>query len=211
MKKLKISLSVLLILISISANIYLSVFVIPRHSRHIVKLKRELAFKQSDIDQLLSNQILMIKSAEIRLDHKLEFAIPTFSESSRKVSADSVVGNGKLFFYFDEQYCLLCYKEIISKINQHVVQYGTDNIAIIANFSNMRNLLFFLKNTEVKVPVYYVTNSININATNANQPFFFFLDKSFLPRFVYIPDKKYNDDVSDYISFIDDYLVNKNM
>lgn len=211
MKVLKISLSVLFILISISANIYLGVFVIPRHTGHIVKLKKEVTFKQSDIDQLLSNQILMIKSAEIRLDHKLEFTIPTFSESPRKVSVDSAVGNGKLFFYFDEHYCLLCYKEIISKINQHVVQYGTDNIAIIANFSNMRNLLFFLKNTEVKVPVYYVTNSINIYATNANQPFFFVLDKSLLPKFVYIPDKKYNDNVNDYISFIVEYLVNKHV
>ena len=46
MKILKISLSVLFVIISISANIYLGVFVIPRYSRHIVKLKKEVIFKQ---------------------------------------------------------------------------------------------------------------------------------------------------------------------
>lgn len=180
----------------------------PKYSKNDVRLQKEITYLNTDIDNLLANQMLMIKSEQMSLNPELELTIPVLSEAiqKNKTTIKKIVGNGKLFFYFDEHYCSLCYKEIIEKVNQYVNSQGSETINIIANFSNLRNFVFFLKNTEIKVPVYYISESVNIIATEANQPFFFVLDSDLKVRSCYIPDKKYNKNVEEYITSTSNYL-----
>jgi hypothetical protein len=166
------------------------------------RLEKKIGFLKEDIDLLLANELWTIKSEQTRIDP--EFKLNTLQTDS--VNLKDVVGNGKLFFYFSEYDCQLCYQEIIDKLNKYVEMYNTKTVAVIAHFNNLRNFHFFLKNTKIDSPTYYTTKNINLEATNANQPFFFVLDQSFKTKFVFIPYKKYNENIEPYFSIVDDFL-----
>lgn len=173
----------------------------------ILTLQRKINFLYEDIDLLQKNEFFMIKSEYAKINPN--FQITTLDNNKKKIK--DITGSGKLVFYFSEKYCSLCYKTIIKKINHYSDSTRTQNIIVLAEFENLRNFHFFLKDTKIKIPIYYTQKQLNIKATEAKQPFFFVLDKAYEAKYLFIPDKKYDKYIEDYLSFIDGLYVNKGM
>jgi hypothetical protein len=159
-------------------------------------------FLREDIDLLLTNELWALKSDQTPIDP--EYLLKNMQKIT--VRMKDIIDTGKLFFYFGEHNCQLCYQEIIEILNKYIEKSGTQNIIVIAEFDNLRNLQYFIKNTKIDAPIYYIQKNVDIVAINAEQPFFFVLDKSFRANFVFIPDKKYNENIEPYLFCVDKFL-----
>ena len=199
MKSLLTAMTILIIIVSFLCIIF---SLEQTKSKEKFELESKISFLKEDIDLLLQNELQTIKSEQTKINPT--FKLYTLQTDSVKIM--DVIGKGKLFFYFSEHDCQLCYQEIIDKLNKYIEVSKTKNIAVIAQFNNLRNFLFFKRNTKIEAPIYYTTKKINLEATNTNQPFFFVLDQSFKTKFVFIPNKKYNENIDSYFSFVNDFI-----
>lgn len=210
---IKIAIYIVTLITIIFFALYIRFHIIPKNSQYIIRLEKKIKFLNEDIDLLLMNQMWMLKSEQTEINPELTLKIlnPSNPLQNKLVKIREVTGEGKLFFYFGEHDCLLCYQEIINILNEYINKSNSKNIVIIADFENLRNLHFFSKNTKIMTSIYYITKSIDLPAIKARQPFFFSLDKSFKTKFLFVPDKKYNKNIETYLLFVDNTLNHKKM
>jgi len=199
---------VLCIVLTVSILFFLySIFTVKQQSgqmRHIekIKLEREIRFLKEEIKLLQTNEFWAMQSEQEKINPELK--LHSLQKDSCRFK--DIVGSGKIILCFDEHDCDLCYKEIISKINQYIENFGSKNVIIIAHYTNARSFYYFVQNTKINVPIYYTTEGTGLTVTNAVQPFFFVMDSSFKAKYVFVPDKKYNENIETYFQFTDRHL-----
>jgi hypothetical protein len=117
---------------------------------------------------------------------------------------------GKLILYYSEQYCDICYKNLLRHINDYITNTGTKNIIILAEYENPRNFNYFINHNEIRAKIYLTHKGIIFPSQKGNQPFFFMLDNSFLAKYVNVPNKKYLKNIDLYLRTVDEYITKKN-
>jgi hypothetical protein len=168
-----------------------------------INITGEMGFLKDDISQILINEDLAFKSLHFTVNPKT-MLITNLNDSLHL--EDIIKNDGKLVFYYGDQYCELCYKELINLINKYINKTGTKNIIVLAEYENARNLYFFLKNNEIKTDVYFLPKGIDLPVQKEKKPFFFMLDNSFKTNFVYVPHKQYLNHIDNYFGAMDRYL-----
>lgn len=123
---------------------------------------------------------------------------------------DLIKGQGKIVFYFGDQYCELCYQEILDLINNYLKETQTENIIVFAEYSNYRNLRYFLSNYNIQTEVYYISENLMLPAQTGKNPFFFIIDSNFKVQLVYIPNKKYLSKLNNYFELSNDLITKAN-
>jgi hypothetical protein len=147
----------------------------------------EILFLNEDISQILNNEELAIQSEHSFVNpNKLVYT----TKNDSVYLKDIVIKRGKLVFYYSDQYCDICYKNLLKHINNYIIFSGTKNIIVIAEYENLRNFYYFLKDNKIYAKIYLTNKGLEFPAQIGKQPFFFMLDESFKAKYVYVPHKK---------------------
>lgn len=165
-------------------------------------LQKNIGFLNEDIGILLKNELWAFQSEQKKINPELVL----YTSSIDSVKMKNLIGNGKLVFYFGEYSCQECYQKIISKLNRYIETSHSKNIVVIAHFENFRNFHFFVKNTTIKAPIYYISKKLDLAVENSLQPFLFVLYDSFKTDYVLIPYKKYDKNIESYFDVADHSL-----
>jgi hypothetical protein len=163
----------------------------------------EIEFLKEDIAEILNNEELEIESESFPVNPGI--LLLTINNDSVLLK-DIIKNSGKLVFYYSDQYCDLCYRELLKVLNNYIIKSGSGNIIVLAEIEDPRSSYYLLKNNDIKTDIYLITKDIGFPAQAGKKPFFFMIDKSFSAKYVYIPYKKYLKNVETYISTIDKFL-----
>jgi hypothetical protein len=172
----------------------------------IKKIVSENEFLNDDISQILDNEELTIKFDNFTLNPNL---LLYTTKNDTVVINDLLTKRGKLVFYYSDQYCDMCYKNLLKQVNNFITYSGTKNIIVLAEYKNLRDFHYFLKDNEIKAEIYLISVNIGFPDQTIKQPFFFMIDQSLKVKYFYAPYKKYLRNVNKYLSIVDDYLNKK--
>ncbi|MCX6327678.1 MAG: hypothetical protein NT144_13660 [Bacteroidia bacterium] len=167
-------------------------------------ISKEVGYLNEDISQILENGKLMIQSEYSAID-PLTLLITTRNDTI--CLKDLVTKKGKLILFYNEQYCDLCFKNLLQHVNDYIANTGTQNLILIAKYENQRAFNYFIKHNDIKAEIYLSHNELDFSG---NQPFFFMLDNSFLAKYVNVPNKKYLNNIDLYLRTVDEYITKKN-
>jgi hypothetical protein len=167
------------------------------------KILTDVEYLKDDINQILNNEAREIESENYKVDP--EKLLSTLSFESVKIK-DIIKKNGNLVFYFGDNYCEDCYRQMIELISNYISKTGTNNIVIMAEYANPRSIKYLLKDFDIKTDIFVVPGGLDIPARSGKKAFFFVIDGTYLVRHVYIPYKKYLDNFETFLIAVDTYL-----
>jgi len=159
--------------------------------------KKVLALKNQRRTELLSE------------DFKLNPSQLLINENKDTVSLISLSENQKMVLYINPSACNVCLDSLFIIIKT-IFSTDTSNLAIISSADGYRDILVQLANNHYNYPHYCLLNKLEIPACDAELPFLFWLDKDFITKLLFIPDKGNTDNTKWYLNLIKERFPGSN-
>jgi len=142
-------------------------------------------------------------------DFKLNPAQLLINGNKDTISLISLSENPKMVLYISPRACNVCLDSLFIMIK---AMFGTDNsnLAIISSADGYRDILVQIANSHYNYPHYCLLNKLNIPACDTELPFLFWLDKDFVTKLLFIPDKGNTDNTKWYLNVINERLRGSN-
>ncbi|MFA5816087.1 MAG: hypothetical protein WC865_10745, partial [Bacteroidales bacterium] len=142
-------------------------------------------------------------------DFKLNPTQLLINENKDTLSLISLSENPKMVLYISPNACNVCLDSLFIFMNE-ILGTDTSNLAIISSANGYRDILVQLANNRYKYPLYCLLNKIEIPACDTELPFIFWLDRDFITKLLFIPDKANTDNTKWYLKFIKDRFLGNN-
>lgn len=194
--------------------IYCFVFVIMFLSiACVVKKSQQTDYLMNVIkkEKSYSNKVEKILFSEYKYSNLKISKDFSFYKSKKAQSIDEIINKGKLFLCLPDKSCTTCYKELFSIFSKYVKNIGRENIVILTSMKHFHD--FMITNSEFDLHISniyaYKERLFEGNVLNEN-PYFFFIDKSYEISKVFVIDKNSRELFSKYLTFIEKTFYNKN-
>lgn len=155
------------------------------------KLKGSYLDQISIVDQIKKENADLENIRFFSENIEFNYNIPLKDVFGNQLILGDVISPPTLIFYIPELACNSCYEEHYSNLYKTIEKIGKDNILILANYENERDLYSFVRSQGIEVEVYNLNmQNLGIKAEITNDPFFFLIDEDGIIRHVFILDKK---------------------
>ena len=104
-----------------------------------------------------------------------------------------------MVFYFSETNCWDCIEAALNQIKNIPDSIKLNNYLILCNYSNVRYFQAFIKDIDLKVPIYNNEEKLNIPLENMDVPFFFIINSDLHCKQVFIPIKEIENYTANYL------------
>lgn len=108
----------------------------------------------------------------------------------------------KLFYFFSEQSCAVCYIHFLKKLKNVADIVGKENVILLAKFDKNRSLKAFIKENNITQDIYRMDVDLNIYPEYNDYALAFLLSKDMQIENVIITDKSNVDLSNDYLKII---------
>jgi hypothetical protein len=118
----------------------------------------------------------------------------------------------KMVFYFSEHHCFDCVKDALNQIKNIPDSITSNNYLILCNYPNMRHFQAFLREYDLKVPIYNICGqTLNLPVEKIESPFFFVVKSDLHSRQIFIPVKEIKRYLANYLQSMNKkYWMNSN-
>lgn len=115
---------------------------------------------------------------------------------------NDILSSEKLVFRYSELHCDVCVDEQIKSLKKYKEKIGSDNILILADYNNIKNLALFKRLNSIELPIFKLSKKLNLELDEKDFPYFFVIDSSFIARDFFIPIKEINGYTDNYLKII---------
>jgi hypothetical protein len=119
---------------------------------------------------------------------------------------NSLIGQPKLMFYYDEMSCSPCTDRELQKLDSVSKIIGSENVILLAKHTSEKNIYLLKRVNNVNFRFIFIDNILDIPIFNFQTNFYFVLDKDFITKFFFVPSKTYDDLNEIYYSRIIKYF-----
>lgn len=118
----------------------------------------------------------------------------------------------KMAFYFSETHCFDCVKDAFNQIKNIPDSITSKNYFILCNYANARHFQAFLKEYDLKIPIYNINGqSLNLPIERIESPFFFVVKSDLRSRQPFIPIKEIDNYLAEHLQSMNKkYWINSN-
>ena len=153
--------------------------------QHQIKLLKEMTIQQ-------------FSSSNIELPEDIVFT----TIDNKKIKLKELINkHPKLVFRFSERNCNSCIEFVLEEIEKFSKRVGKNNIAIIASYKDLKNLLLFKDTYKCDFEIYNLDN-FQFSIEELNLPFLFVIDDQYFSRAVFTPDSQFPVLLDNYLSSI---------
>lgn len=162
------------------------------YSELLISREKSLALQRDNFLKLsLKNNGIQIKKNNLLKDiNGVEFPLNKMLKSK------------KIVFRYSELHCDACVDVQIKSLKKYKEKIGSTNILILADYDNIKNLILFKRLNSIKLPVYKLSEKLNIELEKQNVPYFFVLDTNFVAKDFFIPIKEIENYTDNYLEII---------
>jgi hypothetical protein len=134
--------------------------------------------------------ILQFKFDNNLIDKNLIFLTP---DSDTVSTTGILTGNDKLIFYYPRNSCEPCIDIIITQIKNNIDKIGRDNVVVISEFANIRDLALFIRmNGLSEISVFsLLSKEFVVPEDEYHIPYLFVTDSTLKTKYFFLPDKDY--------------------
>jgi len=141
----------------------------------IIRLKRDSNELFTENSQLNNISVITLKNTSIKLN--------------------SIIKKQKLVYRFSNRSCQTCVENDLKILRTLADTIGIDNIIILGNFDNIKNLIIYIKNEEIPFDCYNYSDVLNLpiekNSIN-DSPCFFVLSNNLKVDFAHTSSPNYS-------------------
>jgi len=193
----------ILMFLFLGLSIYLF-FVSKKNINRYDKLRVDLIVVENNIEVLTSRM-----QKEINSDHQILDDIQLADIYGNTIPISQLVRSPKLVYRLCETSCAQCTKNDTTRLKNMATVIGAENIIIISDYLNIRNLRL-MNNQLNNIQIFNYRDSFNIsmdsNSIDRKNNYFFLLDKDLLIKFPFISDE--DPETADvYLNRIKDYFI----
>lgn len=121
-------------------------------------------------------------------------------EKGVEYSIKDKLNTKKIVFRYSELQCNVCVEKQIGSLKKYKDKIGIDNILILADYSNYRNLILFKRMNSLDIPVYNLSEKMSLELEKKDLPYFFIADNSLIAKDYFIPIKEIKNYTDNYLS-----------
>jgi len=133
-------------------------------------------------------------------DSKISEGLNLADEKGKKYKIKEKLSTKKLIFRYSELQCNLCVEKQIIYLKKYKDKIGIDNILILADYSNLRNLIIFKRVNSLDIPVYNLSKKMSLELEKKDLPYFFVVDNSLIAKDYFIPIKEIKNYTDNYLN-----------
>lgn len=190
----------------------LYLFNLIKEEKSLVKMKdtqlKELQFSSSEDRYKLENITIMSKLQHYAEGRKIvDCTIYKQNEDSLSLS-DLCSERKKLFYFFSEQSCAICYIPFLEKLKDIAEVVGKENIILLAKFDKNRSLKAFAEENNITQDIYRMDVDLNIYPEYNDYALAFLLTHNMQIENVIITDKSNVELSNDYLKIIQQRIQN---
>ena len=125
---------------------------------------------------------------------------------------DRIAGKPRIVIYYPTNGCQTCIGQELEIINKLNVKFREEDIILIGNYSNIRNLYVFIKNNNIGFDVFSASIEGFIpNADKINTSIIFVVDENLKVKYSHVQEKSMPNVSKDYFRIMHNkYFNNKN-
>lgn len=133
-------------------------------------------------------------------DYKISDELNLIDEKGNIFRIKEKLNTKKIIFRYSELQCNVCVEKQIQSLKRYKDKIGVDNILIIADYSNFRNLIVFKKINSLDIPVYNLSKKMSLEIEKKDIPYFFIADNSLVAKDYFIPIKEIKNYTDNYLN-----------
>lgn len=138
-----------------------------------------------------------------------DMKILNIQEDSLKLS-DIILDNPKLVLTFSRYACSACIKKEIKILSNFKSKFDTNEVIILTDFENARELIIFVKMNEINYSMYIIDELFGIKADEERLPYYFVLDKDMCMKDLFIAPQYNSQMTFNYLQTISGKYFTKN-
>lgn len=133
-------------------------------------------------------------------DSKMNNELMLTDEKGKTCKLTEKLNRKKLIFRYSELQCNVCIEQQIASLKKYKNKIGTDNILILADYSNFRNLIVFKRINSLDIPIYNLSKKMPLERERINIPYFFIADNTLIAKDYFIPIKEIKNYTDNYLN-----------
>ena len=135
-------------------------------------------------------------------DTKISEKLILTDEKGTEYKIKEKLNTKKIVFRYSELQCNVCVEKQIESLKKYKDKIGIDNILILADYSNYRNLILFKRMNSLDIPVYNLSKKLSLELEKKDLPYFFILDNSLIAKDYFIPIKEIKNYTDNYLNIM---------
>jgi hypothetical protein len=157
--------------------------------------------KSLDVEKKLAQTRDYYLNLELKYNNiKIDETLKLVDEKGRTFTIKEMLTRKKIVFRYSELQCNVCVENQITSLKKYKDKIGVDNILILADYTNFRNLILFKRLNALDIAVYSLSKKMNIELEEENFPYFFIVDNSLVAKDYFIPIKEIKNYTDNYLN-----------
>ena len=145
-------------------------------------------YKKQTLDLLVNTYGIQIQSDGIQIEKDIRI---------QSLEGDSIYlsqlfeNEYKFVFCYSELNCSTCIEKEFDNLKKYSNEIGVNNIIILAQYSNIRDLAVFIRVNDIKSPVYKINNNkLGLLIDKYDSPYLFVTNRNMIANQIFIPLKE---------------------
>ncbi len=131
-----------------------------------------------------------------------DFTVMT-KDGANMILFDRINGKPRVVIYYPANGCQLCIEQELQIINKLDVKFSKEDIILLGNYTNIRNLYVFVKSNKIKYDVFSANAESFIPGANIiNSSIVFVVDETMKVKYSHIQNKSLPDISKEYYNMI---------